>query len=147
VRLRVARLARHLTVGAVSVAIVAAAVLYAASPAVETIAARVLSVRSVPAGHESIQGQALEDGKPAHDTSVAVYRVVDGHKVLVGFERVNRQGRFYFRVRPAKYVVVVRHQHETARVSFRLAPRKTVFIAVTEKHHGGFVGPPVIFNY
>jgi hypothetical protein len=140
-------LARHLGVAAISTVVLAAAVLYAVSPAIETIAAQVVSVQTVRAGSESIEGRALEDGRPARGTFVSVYRLVHGREIFVGAEGVNSQGRFTFRVAPGRYVVVVRYESKKATVAFTLGRGKTIFIAVTVKHHGGFVGAPVLFNY
>ena len=141
------RVLRHLSVGAVSALIVASAVLYAVSPAVQTISARVVAVRAVRPGAERIIGQALENGKPTTEVIVSVYRIAGDRRILFASQQVDADGRFALPLPPGPYIVVFTQRGQTATVAVHLRPRRTIFIAVTVKSGGGFVGVPVIFNY
>ena len=81
-RHRVARSARHLTVGAASLAIVASAGAYALTPAVDSIAATTASVASA-SGKEAIKGQVLRNGHGATRTVVRIFKLVNHHQVMV----------------------------------------------------------------
>jgi hypothetical protein len=144
---RLTRIARRLGVAAVSVGVLVAAAAFVASPAVETISARLI-VSDAAVGRESIGGQVLERGRPASATTVTIYRrLSDRRDLRLGTRGLDPHGRFSFREPVGRYIVVLRRRAKTLRIAITLARGKTVFVKVTVKVSGAFALAPVIFNY
>lgn len=150
-RIRPVRVIRHAAVAALSLLIVGGLVAYATSPPGEAIAAKAFT-QAAPVGREAIKGRVLLGGRPARGTVVRIIRRTRdrcaGRCKAVATVQVGRRGRFLIRVRPGRYIAVLRRPHATARVRVRVRPRQSIFIAATVERRGGRpVIAPVIFNY
>ncbi len=139
--------ARAAGVAALSVMVLVGLVGYASAPAGEAIAAE-LSLNSAQAGHEAIEGRALENGEAAIGTTVKVMKKTSHGLKLVAKTTVGKSGRFSILAKPGPYVVIIEHKSASKRISVKVKSRHSVFIDVTvKKGPGGGVIAPVIFNY
>lgn len=159
------RLVRHISVAAVSGAIVISAAAYAFSPTIEAIGANV-STRVSTHKRSAIEGRILESKKGAKGAIVRITQHVKcaakRHKTsaiarikrscgtrVIATRRVGANGRFSVRVNPGVYEVALQHGSK-AKKRLRIAVKRgeSIFIAATiEQRPGGLSIAPVIFNY
>ena len=144
---RVLGAVRRLCVGAASVMVLAAAVAYVLLPPVEPFAVGVVIAGATPIGKEAIRGVVLEDGKPATNTTLTVYRRRGGHLTRLKSTYVHAHGRFVFHERPGSYSLLVRHAGHSTRIAITLGRGKTVYVNIVIRLSGGFLIGPIIFNY
>jgi hypothetical protein len=139
------RLSRNLAIGSASLLIVASSAAYVLSPVQAALAARVTTIRSRPQ-HEAIEGRLQI--KRARGFIVVVFARRGRRERRLALVHVGRSHRFYVRVRPGRYLVVIRHGREALRRWVRVTKDHSVFIVVKHaRRRGALALVPVIFNY
>jgi hypothetical protein len=139
------RLTRHLAVGTASLLLVASSAAYVLSPMQAALAARLSSVPSRP-HREAIEGRLQV--KRARGFIVEVIARHGRRERMLAIVHVGRSRRFDVRVRPGRYLVVIRHGHEVLRHWVRVAKDRSAFIVVKlSRRRDGISLVPVIFNY
>lgn len=138
-------IARQVAVASASLLLVASSLGYLLSPVSEALGASVHAV-AAKTHHEAIEGKV--ETKNARGFVVVVLKRVHGHEVVVAVEKVGRNGRFFIRVAPGRYVTVIKHGHHQVSETVKVTSGHAAFIVVKVSHkRGGFSIAPVIFNY